>query len=193
MDRAVVDVSTPNSRVARVWVSVYAPHACNGCRRTLFEVLGACRKPFNHHSLRWSEASRDPSVARRTNLRRRVVRRASSGPSWSSKRSLRSCRSHWGSVSGGRLSARRFCWVRCSGEVVNAIGSHCGVRRPRDLDRDDVGFGRHLDGGVALEARMSGFGYATVPMRNPYWARRDALAFEDPDGWRVVFCPGDGS
>ena len=40
---------------------------------------------------------------------------------------------------------------------------------------------------------MSGFGYATVPMRNPYWARRDALAFEHPDGWRVVFCPGDGS
>jgi len=37
--------------------------------------------------------------------------------------------------------------------------------------------------------RLESLGYASVAPLNPYWRGR-AVTFEDPDGWRVVFCDG---
>jgi catechol 2,3-dioxygenase-like lactoylglutathione lyase family enzyme len=37
--------------------------------------------------------------------------------------------------------------------------------------------------------RMTALGHAEVALDNPYWARHGGHAFEDPDGWRVVFMP----
>lgn len=37
--------------------------------------------------------------------------------------------------------------------------------------------------------RLETLGHASVAPLNPYWRVR-AVTFEDPDGWRVVFCDG---
>ncbi|WP_249124561.1 VOC family protein [Saccharopolyspora erythraea] len=37
--------------------------------------------------------------------------------------------------------------------------------------------------------RLGEAGHEPVPMENPYWAEHGALAFADPDGWRVVLVP----
>jgi len=40
---------------------------------------------------------------------------------------------------------------------------------------------------ASLRERLEGLGYRTVVPKNPWWLR-DAVTFEDPDGWRVVLC-----
>lgn len=37
--------------------------------------------------------------------------------------------------------------------------------------------------------RLGEAGHEPVPLENPYWAEHGALAFADPDGWRVVLAP----
>jgi hypothetical protein len=37
--------------------------------------------------------------------------------------------------------------------------------------------------------RIRRAGYQSVALENPYWADNGGVAFEDPDGWRVVFMP----
>jgi catechol 2,3-dioxygenase-like lactoylglutathione lyase family enzyme len=39
------------------------------------------------------------------------------------------------------------------------------------------------------EARLREHGHEPVPPENPYWSRRGALAFTDPDGWVVIIAP----
>lgn len=39
------------------------------------------------------------------------------------------------------------------------------------------------------EARLREHGLQPVPTENPYWSRRGALAFTDPDGWVVILAP----
>src|SRR5262245_37588443 len=40
---------------------------------------------------------------------------------------------------------------------------------------------------ASLRERLERLGHHAVAPRNTYW-RRDAVTFEDPDGWRVVLC-----
>jgi len=43
---------------------------------------------------------------------------------------------------------------------------------------------------LALAAsRLRAHGVRPVPAENPYWGRRGALAFLDPDGWVVIVAP----
>ncbi len=42
---------------------------------------------------------------------------------------------------------------------------------------------------AGAEARLRGNGLAPVPPQNPYWTRRGARAFTDPDGWVVILAP----
>ncbi|KWW99877.1 hypothetical protein TH66_07395 [Carbonactinospora thermoautotrophica] len=37
--------------------------------------------------------------------------------------------------------------------------------------------------------RLRAHGHEPVPPANPYWARRGAVAFEDPDRWVVILAP----
>ena len=37
--------------------------------------------------------------------------------------------------------------------------------------------------------RLGQGGHSPVTLENPYWAANGGIAFEDPDGWRVVFMP----
>ncbi len=38
-------------------------------------------------------------------------------------------------------------------------------------------------------ARLRGHGLESVPIENPFWSRRGAMAFADPDGWMVILAP----
>lgn len=40
-----------------------------------------------------------------------------------------------------------------------------------------------------VEARLRAVGVESVPAENPYWTRRGASAFTDPDGWVVILAP----
>jgi catechol 2,3-dioxygenase-like lactoylglutathione lyase family enzyme len=40
-----------------------------------------------------------------------------------------------------------------------------------------------------VEGRLRGHGLEPVPAENPYWSRRGAVAFTDPDGWVVILAP----
>lgn len=44
---------------------------------------------------------------------------------------------------------------------------------------------------ASLRERLERLGYRSVVPKNPYWLR-DAVTFEDPDGWRVVLCGTTG-
>ena len=44
----------------------------------------------------------------------------------------------------------------------------------------------------AIGARLRALGGEPVAPEKPYWSGVDALAFEAPDGWRVVLVPGPG-
>jgi catechol 2,3-dioxygenase-like lactoylglutathione lyase family enzyme len=37
--------------------------------------------------------------------------------------------------------------------------------------------------------RLGQAGHSPVALENPYWAGNGGIAFDDPDGWRVVFMP----
>lgn len=37
--------------------------------------------------------------------------------------------------------------------------------------------------------RMADAGHSPVTLENPYWAQYGGIAFEDSDGWRIVFMP----
>ena len=39
------------------------------------------------------------------------------------------------------------------------------------------------------ESRLRAHGVLPVPAENPYWTRRGAIAFPDPDGWVVILAP----
>src|SRR5262245_28979979 len=39
------------------------------------------------------------------------------------------------------------------------------------------------------ESQLRARGLEPVPTENPYWARRGATAFTDPDGWVVILAP----
>ena len=49
----------------------------------------------------------------------------------------------------------------------------------------------YLDDRVAVDATVARLRtrHAPVPLDNPYWADVGAVAFADPDGWRVVLAP----
>lgn len=40
-----------------------------------------------------------------------------------------------------------------------------------------------------VEFRLRAAGVTPVPAENPYWTRRGARAFTDPDGWVVILAP----
>ncbi|WP_026197123.1 VOC family protein [Sciscionella marina] len=40
-----------------------------------------------------------------------------------------------------------------------------------------------------VSGRLEHAGHRPVELDNPWWAEHSALAFEDPDGWRVVLVP----
>jgi catechol 2,3-dioxygenase-like lactoylglutathione lyase family enzyme len=42
---------------------------------------------------------------------------------------------------------------------------------------------------AGAEARLRGHGLEPVPAENPYWTRRGARAYADPDGWVVILAP----
>jgi catechol 2,3-dioxygenase-like lactoylglutathione lyase family enzyme len=44
---------------------------------------------------------------------------------------------------------------------------------------------------AAIENRLKGTNVRVVRDENPYWERRGAIVFEDPDGARVAVVPGD--
>lgn len=41
----------------------------------------------------------------------------------------------------------------------------------------------------AVENRFTEAGHAAVPLANPWWSEHGAVAFTDPDGWRIVLMP----
>jgi catechol 2,3-dioxygenase-like lactoylglutathione lyase family enzyme len=50
----------------------------------------------------------------------------------------------------------------------------------------------YLNDAAALsraESRLRTRGLEPVPTENPYWSRRGAVAFTDPDGWVVILAP----
>jgi catechol 2,3-dioxygenase-like lactoylglutathione lyase family enzyme len=48
---------------------------------------------------------------------------------------------------------------------------------------------RDADAVTAAAARVQAHGYLSIKPENPYWADCGAIAFEDPDGWVVLFAP----
>ncbi|MCZ7414125.1 MULTISPECIES: VOC family protein [unclassified Streptomyces] len=42
---------------------------------------------------------------------------------------------------------------------------------------------------AAASGRLEARGHRPVAAANPYWPRRGAVLFTDPDGWRVVLAP----
>jgi catechol 2,3-dioxygenase-like lactoylglutathione lyase family enzyme len=50
----------------------------------------------------------------------------------------------------------------------------------------------YFDGADAMRApaeRLIARGHPPVVADNPYWERRDCVAFRDPDGWLVILAP----
>ncbi len=44
---------------------------------------------------------------------------------------------------------------------------------------------------LAIRERLEGLGHLPIAPENPYWLK-DAVTYEDPDGWRVVLCNTGG-